>query len=199
MFSHRSYGLPEAIRSDNGPPFATTTVGGLSLISIWLLRLGIIPERIAPGVPAQNGRHERMHRTLKAQTASPPKATLRAQQRAFDAFRHEYNNDRPHEGIGQKTPQSLFALSRRTYPSRLPEIKYPDHFLVRTVHGQGDLRWKSRQIYLSATLAGQHIGMEETETDRWTIWFGPIRLAVLDTKTYCLRHYPRRWRHRKER
>lgn len=195
----REYGLPNALRTDNGPPFATTTVGGLSRISIWLYKLGIIPERIAPGQPAQNGRHERMHRTLKAGTATPPRATLRAQQRAFDSFRHEYNTQRPHEAINQQPPASLFRASSRSYPSRLPEIVYPDYFLTRTVHAQGDIRWKSRQIYLSDTLAGELIGMDQTDTDRWTIWFGPIKLAQLDTRTLCIVHYPRRWRHLKQR
>jgi hypothetical protein len=195
----REYGLPNALRTDNGPPFATTTVGGLSLISIWLLKLGIVPERIAPGRPAQNGRHERMHRTLKAETATPPRATLRAQQRAFDTFRHEFNTERPHESINQQPPASLFRASSHPYPSRLPEIVYPDYFLTRTVHSQGDIRWKNRQIYLSETLAGEHVGMDQTDTDRWTIWFGPIKLAQLDTRTLGIVHYPRRWRHLKER
>jgi len=193
----REYGLPQALRTDNGVPFATTTVGGLSRLSIWLLHLSVIPERIAPGRPAQNGRHERMHRTLKAETATPPQRTLRAQQQAFDRFRLEYNRDRPHEGIAQQTPDSLYRPSPRRYPSRLPEINYPDHYVRRKVRGQGEFRWRSHPIYLSETLAGETVAFHQTGEARWTIYFGPVRLAQLDTRHHCIIHYPkRRWRQR---
>jgi len=195
----REYGLPEAIRTDNGVPFATTTVGGLSRLSIWWLRLGITPERIVPGKPSQNGRHERMHRTLKKDTASPPRRTLRAQQRAFDHFRTEFNRQRPHESLAMDTPDSLYRPSPRRYPLLLPEIPYPDDMVLRTVHPQGDLRWKIHQIYLSKTLAGEVVGCRQVDDKIWDIYFAHIRLAQLDTSDYRLKHLPqtRNTRHRK--
>lgn len=148
----REYGLPRAIRTDNGAPFATTTVGSLSRLSIWWLKLGIIPERIEPGQPAQNGRHERMHRTLKQETASPPKRTWRAQQQASIEFRRGYNYDRPHQSINMQTPSDLYIPSTREYPLIVPETVYPDDMAVRSVKSQGDISWKSRHIYLSQKL-----------------------------------------------
>jgi transposase InsO family protein len=186
----RRYGMPVMIRTDNGVPFATTTVGGLSRLSIWWLKLGILPERIEPGKPAQNGRHERMHRTLKQETASPPKASLRAQQQAFDRFRDEYNQQRPHEAIDQQTPASRYHPSDREYPNILPQIIYPDDMLVRKVHSQGDLRWKSHQIYLSETLAGEWVGYRQVNDELWDIYFAHLRLAQLDTRSYRLKHLP---------
>jgi putative transposase len=186
----REYGLPEAIRTDNGVPFATTTVGGLSRLSIWWLKLGIVPERIEPGKPAQNGRHERMHRTLKRETATPPEHTLRAQQQAFDRFRAEFNRLRPHEAIDMDTPDSRYQSSRRCYPLLLDEMIYPDDMVVRKVHSQGDLRWRCRQIYLSETLAGELVGCRQVDDTRWDIYFANIKLAQLDTVDYRLKHLP---------
>lgn len=185
------YGLPQVIRTDNGAPFATTTVGGLSRLSIWWIRLGIIPERIKPGKPQQNGRHERMHRTLKDETASPPQATGRRQQAAFDRFRQEYNYERPHEALGQRLPASLYGPSPRPYPLILPDMTYPDDMQVRWVKSQGDISWKSHHVYLSATLAGELVGLSQIADDLWDIYFGPIRLAQLDTARQRLIH-PRR-------
>lgn len=190
----REYGLPLAVRTDNGVPFASTTVGGLSRLSIWLLRLGVIPERIAPARPAQNGRHERMHRTLKAETAAPPQYSLRAQQRCFDHFRREYNHERPHEGIAQQTPASLYSPSPKPYPARLPEIAYPKGYTLRKVRGQGEFKWRSHPIHLSATLAGETVGFNQIDDHRWVIYFGSIRLAQLDTRHYRIIHYPKRRR-----
>ena len=187
----REYGMPVAIRTDNGSPFATTTVGGLSRLSIWWLKLGIVPERIEPGKPAQNGRHERMHRTLKRETASPPKRTGRAQQRAFDSFRSEYNQERPHEAIDQATPGSLYQPSNRRYPLILPEMTYPDDMRVRSVKSQGDISWKGRHIYLSETLAGELVGLRQVDERYYDIYFTTIRLAQLDTYERKLKHLPR--------
>jgi len=195
----REYGLPDAIRTDNGPPFATTTVGSLSRLSIWWLKLGILAERIEPGKPAQNGRHERMHRTLKHETATPPKRTWRLQQQAFDLFRQEYNHDRPHEGIGDDIPANLYQPSPRRYPLEVPQITYPDDMTVRWVHSQGDLRWNCHQIYLSETLAGEPVGLRQTDNDRWEIYFGPIKLAILDTADNRLIHLPRTRANRRDR
>jgi transposase InsO family protein len=135
----RAYGLPAAIRSDNGPPFASTGAGGLTLLSIWWVRLGIAIERIEPGKPAQNGRHERMHLTLKQETTRPPRQTLRAQQLAFDRFRRGFNHERPHEALHQHPPVTLYKPSPRRLPSQLSEMTYPGHFEVRRVSKNGDI------------------------------------------------------------
>jgi putative transposase len=185
------YGLPEAIRTDNGPPFATTTLGGLSQLSIWWIKLGIIPERIQPGKPQQNGRHERMHRTLKDEAMSPPKATECRQQAAFDDFCQEFNHERPHEALGQRVPATVYVPSPRPYPLRLPEMTYPDDMQVRWVKAQGDISWKDHHVYLTATLAGEFVGLRQVAEDRWDIFFGPLRLAQLDTDQQRLIHLPR--------
>jgi len=187
----REYGLPEVIRTDNGAPFATTTVGGLSRLSIWWFRLGIQPERIDPGKPAQNGRHERMHRTLKRETATPPKATWRQQQKAFDSFRNEYNRERPHEGLGLQTPASLYTPSPRPYPLLLPEVTYPDDMDLRRVKSQGDISWNGRHVYLSETLAGEVVGLKQIDDHLWNIFFANLLLARLDTRTRRLIHLPK--------
>jgi len=187
----REYGMPDAIRTDNGPPFATTTVGSLSRLSVWWLKLGILPERIEPGKPAQNGRHERMHRTLKQESATPPRRTWRLQQQAFDRFRQEYNHDRPHEGLDDDIPANRYQPSRRQYPLEPPPMSYPDDMTVRWVHSQGDVRWNSRQIYLSDTLAGEPVGLRQTDNDRWEVYYGPIKLALLDSANNRLIHLPR--------
>lgn len=193
----REYGLPVAIRTDNGPPFATTTVGSLSKLSIWWLRLRIIPERIEPGKPAQNGRHERMHRTLKRETANPPKQSWRAQQKAFDQFCGEYNQERPHEGIDMRTPAELYSPSNREYPLILPELTYPDHMMTRSVLSQGDISWKDNHIYLSETLAGETVGLLQVDERICDIYFGNIKLAQFDTYTKRLIHLPRQPKRRK--
>ena len=177
----REYGMPVRMRSDNGPPFASTGVGGLSRLSVWWLRLGIGLERIEPGHPEQNGRHERMHRTLKQETARPPERTLRAQQRAFDRFRLEYNEERPHEALAMATPASLYEPSPRRFPSRLPEMEYPAGFAMRIVQQHGDVNWRFGRFFLGEVLSGETVGFEEVQ-DGWRVWFGPLRLAWLDAR-----------------
>jgi transposase InsO family protein len=180
----QEYGLPLAIRSDNGTPFAGVAIGGLSSLSIWWLKLGILPERIDLGKPQQNGRHERMHRTLKAATASPPKANLSAQQRAFNAFRREYNEQRPHRSLGQGlTPSDLFTASPRPYPSRLPEVEYGDEFSVRKIKNSGSMKWHGDYVYVAKILAGENVGMKPLEHDRWEIFFAQLRLGIFDERT----------------
>jgi len=176
----QEFGLPRAIRTDNGPPFASVGLGGLSRLSVWWVRLGITPERIRPGHPEENGSHERMHRTLKQATAQPPKANPRAQQRAFDRFRSEYNQERPHEALAMQTPSQHYQSSPRPFPERLPEVEYtPDHKL-RRVRSNGEIRWQDKKRYLSESLVGQWVGLIEIDNGQWRIDFGPIQLAVYE-------------------
>jgi putative transposase len=173
------YGLPTAIRTDNGPPFSTVAPGGLSRLAIWWIKLGIRAERIAPGQPQQNGRHERMHRTLKDDTASPPERTLADQQRAFERFRRIYNDERPHEALGQQPPWTVYERSRRLYPVKLREPTYPADFLVRAVRHNGLIRWRGRHVYLGETLAHEPLGFQPIANDRWRIYFADVPLGVL--------------------
>ncbi len=180
----REYGLPKAIRTDYGPPFASTAAGGLSRLAVWWIRLGISPERIEKGKSQQNGRHERMHRTLKADTAGPPAQSRRAQQRAFEQFRKEYNEEPPHEALGQRPPVAVFEHSQRPYPSRLPLIDYPEHFLVRNVDpGSGCIKFKNTRFFVSESLFGEQIGLEEVKDGLWQIFYGPFTLGVYDEHT----------------
>jgi transposase InsO family protein len=175
----REFGLPLRIRTDNGRPFATTALGGLSQLSVWWVRLGITPERIAPGHPEQNGRHERMHRTLKDATARPPKPSAEQQRRAFDDFVREYNQERPHESLGQRTPASVYSPSPRPYPEELPDPEYPPEFQVRRVYKDGRVSWNNTPIHFGKLLAGQALGFEQVSEGRWQVWFGPIYLGLL--------------------
>ena len=174
----REYGLPLAIRTDNGPPFATLAAGGLSSLSVWWLKLGIQPERIEPGHPEQNGRHERMHRTLKAETASPPAGDCREQQARFDAFQAEYNCVRPHEALGQRPPATLYVPSSRPYPTTLLEFTYPYADLVRRIRSSGDIRWRQHSIFVSEVLGGETVGLYHRSEETWEVRFGPIVLGV---------------------
>jgi len=173
------FGLPEVIRSDNGVPFASSpSLGRLSTLSVWWIRLGIRPERIAPGHPQQNGQHERMHKTLKAEATRPPSASLRHQQSRFDHFRREYNSLRPHEALGQREPASLYTPSRTHFPARLSPLEYPPHLELRCVGGNGMVAWRAQKFWLTRALAGEVISLEETEEDTWTISFGPLTLGT---------------------
>lgn len=176
------YGLPRAIRTDNGPPFSTLAPGGLSRLSVWWIRLGIRPERIMPGRPEQNGRHERMHRTLKAETAKPPRSSFSAQQRAFDRFRLEYNEVRPHEALGQEVPASLYRPSLRSYPDRLPEPEYPTHFETRVAYPNGVISFGTTQWYVSNCIAGERVGLEPCDDGRWRVHFGWVPIGILDLR-----------------
>ena len=173
----REYGMPEAIRSDNGTPFASAAVGGLSRLAVWWMKLGIVPERIEAGHPEQNGRHERMHRTMKQEVAMPAAEDWRAQQRLIDRFRQEYNEVRPHEALGMQTPASMYEPSRREYPSRVPEPEYPDSMLVRTVKSRGHFRWKKQDVFLSEVLWGERIGLLPVDEDWFTVCFMQVPIA----------------------
>ena len=181
----REYGLPWAIRSDNGSPFASRAVGGLSRLSVWWIKLGIVHERIEPGKPQQNGRHERMHLTLKRETACPPAGTGRAQQRRFDAFLKEYNEDRPHEALGLATPASRYAPSPRPYPAREPEVTYPADWLTRMVRVRGEVKFKG-PFFLSAALIGEPVGLEPIDGRHWRVHFGPVALGIFDEHRHRL-------------
>jgi len=177
----REYGMPEAMRTDNGPPFASRAVAGLSRLAVWWIKLGIVPERIAAGHPEQNGRHERMHRTLKQETAQPPAANRREQQRTLDRFRQEYNHVRPHEALQMQTPAAVYQPSARTFPERVPEPQYPEPMLVRSVRPHGHFRWKKYDVFLSEVLWGERVGLLP-EDDRWfTIYFAQLPIARFDS------------------
>jgi transposase InsO family protein len=177
------YGLPRAIRTDNGPPFSTLAPGGLSRLSVWWIRLGIRPERIMPGRPEQNGRHERMHRTLKAETARPPRSSFSAQQRAFDRFQLEFNQERPHEALGQAVPASLYRPSLRSYPRQLPEPEYPAHFETRVAYPNGVISFGTTQWYVSTCIAGERLGLEPCDDGRWRVHFGWVPIGLLDARS----------------
>jgi transposase InsO family protein len=178
----RNYGLPDVIRTDNGPPFSSLAIAGLSELAVWWLRLGIMPERILPGRPDQNGRHERMHRTLKAETASPAKSNLSRQQRCFDEFRQEYNFERPHEGIGQRTPSELYKRSSREFPAKLTEPEYPAHFVVERAYSNGHVRLEGISWYVSTSLKNELLGFEPLSDGRWCVHFAKLPLGILDPK-----------------
>jgi transposase InsO family protein len=176
----QEYGLPDAMRTDNGPPFASKAPGGLTKLSMWWLRLGIRHERIAPGCPEQNGRHERMHQTLKQETASPPRANLRQQQEAFIAFEREYNYERPHEALDNRTPAELYERSVQTYPARLPELEYPCGVLLRRISQQGSLKWKCERTFISEVLAREVVGLLEVEDGQYDVYYGSLLIGRFD-------------------
>jgi putative transposase len=173
----QEYGLPEILRTDNGVPFATGALGRLSQLSVWWIRLGIYPELIEPAHPEQNGRHERMHRTLKRATARPPAPSRRRQQQRFDLFREEYNAVRPHEALGDATPASRYASSPRPCPSALPALEYPLHFEVRLVSANGGIRWQNSWVNVSHVLSGEYVGLEEIDDGEWDLYFGRTKLG----------------------
>ena len=175
--------MPQVMRTDNGTPFASTGLAGLSSLSVWWVRLGIQLERIEPGCPQQNGRHERMHRTLKEATAKPPTANLSAQQRAFDRFRREYNQERPHEALQQRPPASFYSPSPRAYPERLPEpCGYPDDWQKRVVRKGGQIKWKGQDIRLGGALWGQQIGLQPVGDGLWAVYFEHLELGIFDER-----------------
>ena len=175
----REFGLPTRIRTDNGVPFATSTLARLSSLSAWWVRLGVLPELIEPGKPQQNGRHERMHKTLKAEATKPPAGNLQAQQRKFNRFREEFNHERPHEALDQQTPGSLYVPSRREMPNKLPPLEYPDRFEVRYVSANGGIRWNNGWLNVSIVCVGEYVGLEEIDDGVWNVYFGPLKLGRL--------------------
>lgn len=179
----REFGLPKVLRSDNGGPFASGSTTGLSRISVRLIKLGVKPERIDPGSPQQNGRHERMHRTLKAETTQPPARTMRAQQRRFDDWRREFNEQRPHEALGMKTPASVYNVSIRCMPERLPDFEYSEITPKHNVRHNGCIRWRGGEIFVSDALAGETVGVEQIDEAHSAIYAGFLPVAILDLAT----------------
>ena len=179
----RTYGLPRIIRTDNGAPFTSSqALGRLSQLSVWWIRLGILPERIQPGCPHQNGRHERLHGTLKREATIPPAGSRFAQQYRFTRFRNEYNQERPHEALQQQTPVEFYQASPRPFPRKLPPLHYPAHWEVRLVSGNGGIRWKTHRVAVTHALRQQPIGLEPIDDGVWEVWFGPLRLGRMDER-----------------
>lgn len=176
----REAGLPEVIRTDNGAPFASLALGGISQLSKWWIKLGIKPERIQPGKPAQNGRHERMHRTLKEAVA--PQRDLQQQQQRYDPFVEEYNWDRSHEALERKRPGSIHCLSPRSYPAKLPEVQYESGITVRQVRHKGEIKWRGELIYVSEVLAKEPVGLKPIDNDKWEVRYSFQLLGVLDER-----------------
>jgi putative transposase len=179
----REYGLPLAMRSDNGPPFASIGAAGLSLLSVHWAKLGIRLERIVPGHPQQNGRHERMHRTLKAETTRPPAASLAEQQERFDRFREDFNQHRPHEALGQQVPAEHYQPSPRRLPAQVSEPWYDADHAVRRVRPTGEIKWGGASVFISQALAGEPVGIAEAENGDWLVRFATIDLGIIDRRT----------------
>jgi putative transposase len=183
----REYGLPQVIRSDNGAPFASLGAGGLSRLAVWWVKLGIVPERIEPAHPQQNGRHERMLRTLKAECAAVPAADRSAQQQRLDEFRAEFNHERPHEALGQTAPAVHYQHSPRCYPAQLEDPSYPTGYELRRVRSNGEIKWQNQLVFISAALCGEVIGLCENSQGDGEVFFGPLPLGVIDAVSLRLR------------
>ncbi len=177
-----AYGLPQRIRSDNGNPFASSGLACLSRLSVWWMRLGIIPERIALGHPEQNGSHEQFHSVLKAETARPPAPHARAQQRRFNRFCAEYNHERPHEALQDAVPASCYQPSPRPLPRALPPLDYPGHLEIRRVSTIGQVSWHGAPLFISEALAHTDIAFEEVDDGLWTLYFATVALARYDER-----------------
>lgn len=176
----RTYGIPEIIRTDNGTPFRTHAIAGLSQLAVWWIRLGIRLERTRRSHPEDNGAHERMHRTLKAEATRPARQSPELQQRAFHRFRSVYNEERPHEALGQEPPATRYRPSERVMPRKLAPITYPEHFQRRRISQRGQLRWRGTAYFVSETLHRQEVGLELNSAGLWNVYFGPVLLAQLD-------------------
>ena len=187
----REFGLPRALRSDNGPPFASRGAGGLSRLAVKVIKAGITPERIQPGKPQHNGRLERLHLTLLQDTASPPARSLRQQLERFAAFQRLYNEERPHQALANRTPAEHYAASPRRFDGVLREPGYSAGHDVRRVRHNGEIRWQGNTIYVNEALAGEPVGLSEQADGGFTVAYGPIVLGVIDHRATRLRT-PRR-------
>jgi putative transposase len=176
-------GLPEAIRTDNGAPFASCGIQGLSRLNVWWMKLGIVHQRIQPASPQENGSHERMHRELKRETVAPPAVNLRGQQRVFDRFRQRYNDQRPHEGIANEVPAARWKPSPRPYPERPAAPEYPSHMEVSTVNDGGTFQLRGRPCFLTTALCGELVGLEPVGEGLWNIVFYTTLIGRIDERT----------------
>ena len=174
----REFGLPHYMRSDNGSPFASCGAGGLSRLAVKLIKAGVVPQRIKPGKPQQNGRHERMHLTLLRDAATPPSRTLREQLRRLHDFQHIYNEERPHQSLDDATPADLYTPSPRRFDGVLRKPEYAAGIEVRQVRHNGEIRWRNETIYLNQALAGEPVALEEDATG-WTVSYGPVMLGTI--------------------
>jgi transposase InsO family protein len=182
----REFGLPSYMRSDNGSPFASRGAGGLSRLSVNLIKAGVTPERIAPGKPQQNGRHERMHLTLLQDVANPPAPTMREQLKRLRSFQHLYNEERPHQSLDNATPADRYRASSRRFDGVLRKPEYAGDQDVRSVRHNGEIKWLGNTIYISAALIGEPVGLAEDQ-DGWTVSYGPIELGTIDHRGDQLR------------
>jgi putative transposase len=183
------HGLPRVIHTDNGVPFASRAPGGLSRVSMRWVKLGIVPERSRPASPQDNGRHERMHSTLKQATLQPPERTARRQQEAFDGFQREFNHERPHEALEDRTPASCYCASPRSMPRRVPELEYADDVAVRRISQQGSLKMHGERTFISEIFAHEWMGLKALDERYFEVLYGPVRVGFLDGS---LHHFHRR-------
>jgi len=184
----REFGLPNRLRSDNGSPFASLSVGGLCPLAIWLIQVGVTPERIRPSSPQENGSHERMHKTLKAEATRPARQDLASQQRAFDEFRALFNRDRPHEALGQKPPASVYVPSERPFPAELKHPEYPTGYVVRKTNINGVFCFKQTRFFVSKKLLHAPIGIQAIDDDHWRVFYGPLSLGYIDGQSNPLKY-----------
>ena len=175
----KEHGLPRSIKTDNGVPFSAPTLGRLSRLSVWWLKLGVMPVLTQPGKPQQNGRHERMHKTLKDETCKPPAGNSQAQQRKFNVFRREFNEVRPHEALDMHTPSQLHTASPRQMPNKLAPVEYPDRFEVRYVSANGGIRWRKQWVNVTSALNGEYVGLEAIDDGLWDVYFSFMKIGRL--------------------
>jgi putative transposase len=188
----REYGLPAAIRCDNGSPFGSRGAGGLTKLSAWWLKLGIVPHFIHPASPQENGRHERMHRTLKAQTSAPPAKNAPEQQVRFDDFRRHYNQERPHEALGQRPPAEAYTQSQRAMPPRAEDPWYDAEHQVRRVRSNGEIKWKGEFVFIGEALVDELVGVAERETGDYVVRFCDLDIGLIDRRGLFTRFAPQR-------
>ncbi len=188
------YGMPNVIRSDNGQPFGAPSIAAraVSRLGVWFIKLGIRPERIEPASPDQNGRHERMHWTLKQETALPARSSFRSQQRAFDRFRDEYNHERPHEALNNLTPATLYRPSRRSFPrGELPDLAYPTSFKARRARRTGEISWMRKEVFVSEVFGHEVLGLLEQKGGSWDVYCGPMYIGLMSQRgAYVPRQVP---------
>ena len=176
------FGLPQYIRSDNGPPFATTGLAGLSRLGVWWQRLGIRQERIRPGHPQENARHERMHRSLKREALYTVQANLRQQQHVLDRWRSDFNDIRPHEALDNRKPAQVYMPSERQYREPQTPVSYSDDHVPRPVRPNGTIYWNSQELFVSKSLAGETLGLLQLDEHRWHVHFTDLKIGMMDTQ-----------------